>query len=91
MEQQKPKYKNNTKEERELAKQVILMELADIVKNPKTISKDSTITLNNGLKMPIFGLGTYHIHGEALNNSVKSALLDNGYNMLDTAYYYKND
>ncbi|MBQ8989061.1 MAG: hypothetical protein IJ067_05165 [Prevotella sp.] len=37
-----------------------------------------TIMLNNGLRMPAFGIGTYSLHGETCFNSVYTAL-KNGY------------
>ena len=43
------------------------------------------IILNNGIKMPVFGLGTYNNHYQA----VKFAL-ENGYRLLDTAQFYGN-
>lgn len=49
------------------------------------------IELNNGLKMPKFGLGTYLItDGISIYNSVMWAL-KNGYRHIDTAEYYKNE
>ena len=46
------------------------------------------ITLNDGHKMPMFGLGVwnYHARGEALK-AAKFAL-QCGYRMIDTAKYY---
>uniref|UniRef100_A0A0N4ZC22 Aldo_ket_red domain-containing protein n=1 Tax=Parastrongyloides trichosuri TaxID=131310 RepID=A0A0N4ZC22_PARTI len=47
--------------------------------------------LNNGVKMPMIGLGTYKIVGqEAVDVAVKSAL-KYGYRMFDTAKYYHNE
>uniref|UniRef100_A0A0N5BC52 Aldo_ket_red domain-containing protein n=1 Tax=Strongyloides papillosus TaxID=174720 RepID=A0A0N5BC52_STREA len=47
--------------------------------------------LNNGVKMPYVGLGTYKIVGqEAIDIAVKGALAA-GYRMFDTAKYYHNE
>ena len=50
------------------------------------------IELNNGVKMPAFGLGTYQLSeesGEAYN-AVLTAL-QNGYRHIDTAHAYRNE
>lgn len=49
-----------------------------------------TVTLNNGYEMPIFGLGTYSLHGDICKNSIKTAL-NNGVRLIDTAYFYGNE
>jgi len=52
---------------------------------------DSKITLNNGVEMPVIGLGVWKIEeGEQVENAVKFAL-DAGYRMIDTAKIYKNE
>ncbi|MBQ4471791.1 MAG: aldo/keto reductase, partial [Alphaproteobacteria bacterium] len=49
------------------------------------------ITLNNGTKIPQFGLGTYHLaEGDEAYNSVLTAL-QNGYRHIDTAHAYQNE
>lgn len=48
------------------------------------------VTLNNGLKMPILGLGTYSLTGDTAYNAVLSALAE-GYRLIDTAYMYGNE
>lgn len=49
------------------------------------------ILLNNGLKIPQFGLGTYLMtDSKSIYNSVMCAL-QNGYRHIDTAEYYKNE
>lgn len=48
------------------------------------------VTLNNGLKMPILGLGTYSLQGDTCVEAVKSALAL-GYRLIDTAYMYGNE
>ncbi|GGL51844.1 aldo/keto reductase [Sporolactobacillus putidus] len=54
-------------------------------------SLSDTITLNNGVDMPGFGLGVWQIRdGEEVINSVKYAL-KTGYRMIDTAAVYRNE
>lgn len=49
------------------------------------------VTLNNGVQMPQFGLGTYQLaEGEEAYNSVLTAL-KNGYRHFDTAHAYRNE
>jgi D-xylose reductase len=54
----------------------------------KTKSIDFTITLNNGMKMPRVGLGTYEV--KDLSNIVHSSIKD-GVRLIDTAWFYKNE
>jgi len=52
----------------------------------------SMLTLNNGLKMPSLGLGTWH-HGDT-GNQMRDAVVeavDLGYRHIDCAYIYKNE
>ena len=57
----------------------------------KTQILQKMITLNNGVKIPQFGLGTYLMNdNQAIYNSVIWAL-QNGYRHIDTAEYYKNE
>ena len=49
-----------------------------------------TVTLNNGIKMPILGLGTFRLSPEQTENSVYHALMD-GYRLIDTANAYMNE
>ena len=49
------------------------------------------VTFNNGLTMPMFGLGTFKTPpGETTENSVRSAL-EAGYRKVDTASFYDNE
>lgn len=48
------------------------------------------ITLNNGVKMPIMGLGTYLLSPDEAENAVFIAL-NNGYELIDTANAYVNE
>lgn len=48
------------------------------------------LTLNNGIKMPLVGFGTFMLSGEICTNSVATAI-KNGYRMIDTAEAYGNE
>ena len=48
------------------------------------------ITLNNGVKMPVLGLGTYQLAPDDAQAAVTFAL-DNGYELIDTANAYVNE
>ncbi|WP_339168035.1 aldo/keto reductase [Paenibacillus sp. FSL R5-0341] len=47
-------------------------------------------TLNDGLKIPAIGFGTYSLKGEEGVKSIVSAM-DAGYRLIDTAYNYENE
>lgn len=49
------------------------------------------MTLNNGVKMPQIGLGTYALKDEADKKSMKAAILELGYRKIDTAKLYDNE
>lgn len=49
-----------------------------------------TVTLNNGMEMPILGIGTFSLSPEEAENSVYHALLD-GYRLIDTANAYMKE
>lgn len=51
-------------------------------------SKNLFITLANGQKMPMFGLGTYHMEKP---ETIKKAVSEMGYRMYDCASFYKNE
>lgn len=49
------------------------------------------VTLNNGVKMPQFGLGVYKMNdAEQLKQAIKWAIAD-GYRLIDTAMFYHNE
>lgn len=55
------------------------------------LSIDSTVTLNNGVKMPLLGLGLFRTpSGEVARQAVRCAI-EYGYRMLDTARVYCNE
>ncbi len=49
------------------------------------------IELNNGVKMPIFGLGTYQMKSVSETRLSVLAALDAGYRLIDTAAIYDNE
>jgi diketogulonate reductase-like aldo/keto reductase len=51
---------------------------------------NATVVLNNGVKMPILGYGTYKLTGKQAYNSVITAIKQ-GYRHIDTAKYYENE
>ncbi len=52
--------------------------------------KAGTVVLNNGITMPILGIGMYTLSQEEAENSVYWALRD-GYRLIDTARIYGNE
>ena len=48
------------------------------------------ITLNNGVQMPILGLGTYMLQGKQCEDCILDAI-DLGYRLFDTAQLYHNE
>ena len=49
------------------------------------------VDLNNGVKMPMEGLGVFQIDDFAICKKVVSDALKNGYRMIDTAASYFNE
>lgn len=49
-----------------------------------------TITLNNGVEMPMQGFGVFRIAPQDCETTVRNAL-DVGYRMIDTAQAYYNE
>lgn len=48
------------------------------------------ITLNDGMTVPVIGLGTYKLKGNGGVNAILSAM-DIGYRLIDSAYNYENE
>ncbi|MFS0777668.1 aldo/keto reductase [Neobacillus sp. 3P2-tot-E-2] len=48
------------------------------------------VILNDGLGIPVIGLGTYKLKGNDGVSSIQSAI-DHGYRLIDTAYNYENE
>lgn len=55
-----------------------------------TLTINSTITLANSVKMPLFGLGTYLLTGNHGQKAIEFALKI-GYRLIDTATLYNNE
>lgn len=49
-----------------------------------------TLTLNNGIQMPLVGFGTWDVRGETGKQAILTAL-ELGYRLLDTAQMYDNE
>lgn len=54
------------------------------------LSITSSIKLNSGYNMPLFGLGTWDLRGQKLKQAVEWSF-DIGYRHFDTATYYQNE
>ncbi len=55
-----------------------------------TLTINSRIKLNNGVEIPIFGLGTWLLSGKNAYDAVLVAL-ESGYRLIDTATIYENE
>jgi diketogulonate reductase-like aldo/keto reductase len=49
------------------------------------------VTLNNGCKIPQFGLGVYQIQGDAATEKACLEALKLGYSHIDTVHAYQNE
>ncbi|MCL7748447.1 aldo/keto reductase [Halalkalibacter alkaliphilus] len=49
------------------------------------------ITLNDGVTIPVVGLGTYTLKGCQGANAIQSAIDKRGYRLIDSAYNYENE
>ncbi len=58
--------------------------------NSLNITLNSTLELNNGVKIPIIGFGTWMLSGNGAYKSVRWAL-ESGYRLIDTATIYDNE
>ena len=52
------------------------------------MSLSSTITLNDGVTMPLFGLGTYKMGADCAADLVAYAI-QQGHRLIDTAQFYE--
>lgn len=69
-----------------VAKEVVIMNLSA----ENQVNKAPIIILNNGIEMPVLGIGTYSLHDEVCVDSLYTAI-ENGYRKIDTAYMYGNE
>ena len=51
----------------------------------------NTVTLNNGVEMPLVGFGTYQIIDDAECARSVAAAIEAGYRLIDTAQNYGNE
>lgn len=58
--------------------------------NKIELTIDSTVELNNGIKMPRLGFGTWKLKRKSVIDPIKWAM-DAGYRLIDTATFYKNE
>ncbi len=56
-----------------------------------TLTIDSSITLNNGVEMPRFGLGVWRANAGSETENAVTWALEAGYRHIDTAVLYKNE
>jgi diketogulonate reductase-like aldo/keto reductase len=54
------------------------------------MKSQSTVTLNNGVEMPLLGLGVFDMHHKEAEQAVEWAL-ETGYRLIDTASMYENE
>lgn len=52
---------------------------------------EKDFTLNNGLKMPRFGLGTFNMDPKTMVDVLEHAILHQNVRHIDTASFYKNE
>lgn len=73
-------------------KRADMNEIKEHIKNKDTSFDFSNkyVTLNNGIKMPIIGLGTWTFSNEEAEEAVYIAI-KNGYRLIDTAQYYGDE
>ncbi|NRO40497.1 putative oxidoreductase [Lactobacillus helveticus] len=55
------------------------------------MAEQTYVTLNNGTKIPQFGLGVYMINGDDATEKAVSEALKLGYRHIDTAHAYQNE
>jgi diketogulonate reductase-like aldo/keto reductase len=57
----------------------------------RTDGLKASVTLNNGVKMPWFGLGVFQVNGDAETDEVVRSAIAEGYRSIDTAALYGNE
>ena len=61
-----------------------------MVNNALSNQMNNSTKLNNGINMPLLGLGVYDMYKEAAEQAVEDALTI-GYRLIDTASMYENE
>lgn len=56
-----------------------------------SVGLSETVALNNGVRMPWFGLGVWRVSGDAETQEVVRSAIDLGYRSIDTAKIYGNE
>jgi len=62
-----------------------------VVRAAVGLSIESRVTLNDGAKMPAFGLGVWQARSGKETQSAVQAALEVGYRLIDTAKLYANE
>ena len=55
-----------------------------------SLNISTQVNLNNGITMPLLGLGVYQMDDEQVQVAIDAAL-ENGYRLIDTASFYGNE
>ena len=66
------------------------LDTANNIMNKLSPPLKQSVTLHNGLKMPLLGFGTYRLKKESVEDPVRYAL-SSGYRHIDTASVYRNE
>ncbi|WP_300902167.1 aldo/keto reductase [Helicobacter rodentium] len=69
---------------------LLAQDLKQTPRDSKKGAKMQTLTLNNGVTMPILGLGTYSLTGKAGQKAMSEAI-EVGYRLFDSAQMYHNE
>jgi diketogulonate reductase-like aldo/keto reductase len=59
--------------------------------SPREIKIDTKVKLNNGVEMPLFGLGTFQMRSGKETQQAALTALEAGYRLIDTAQMYGNE
>ena len=66
------------------------LDTANNIMNKLSPPLKQSVTLHNGLKMPLLGFGTYRLKKQSVEDPVRYAL-SSGYRHIDTASVYRNE
>ncbi|MBQ6774805.1 MAG: aldo/keto reductase [Synergistaceae bacterium] len=73
-----------------MMRKILLLALILSAASPVLALETKYVTLNDGHKMPVFGLGTWTLDNAQAEESVYIAIKE-GYRLIDTARYYRNE